>query len=152
MTDAPLTPREAEDALAAEYVLGVLDAAERAEVEARIKREPAFAARVAEWEDKLSGLNEGFAEAPAPNLLPKIEARLFPKPVKTRRFGFLGWLSGAVVASDGSSAVSTGWRGLIDISFLFGARSGPVTVLIARSPRPSWSCGWCSSSGTRPAR
>ena len=99
MTDAPLTPREAEDALAAEYVLGVLDAAERAEVEARIKREPAFAARVAEWEDKLSGLNEGFAEAPAPNLLPKIEARLFPKPVKTRRFGFLGWLSGAVVAS-----------------------------------------------------
>ena len=49
MTDAPLTPREAEDALAAEYVLGVLDAAERAEVEARIKREPAFAARVAEY-------------------------------------------------------------------------------------------------------
>jgi hypothetical protein len=60
--------------------------------------------------------------------------------------------TGAVAASDGSSAVSTGWRGLIDISFLFGARSGPVKVLIARSPRPSWSCGWCSSSGTRPAR
>lgn len=98
MTDAPLTPREAEDALAAEYVLGVLDAAERAEVAARIKRDPAFAARVADWEDRLSGLNDGFDEAPAPNLLPKIEARLFPRPAR-RGLLNLGWLSGALVAS-----------------------------------------------------
>jgi anti-sigma-K factor RskA len=126
MTDAPLTPREAEDALAAEYVLGVLDAAERAEVEARIKREPAFAARVAEWEDKLSGLNEGFAEAPAPNLLPKIEARLFPKPVKTRRFGFLGWLSGAVVASALSLAA---------VSVLAPPRPTPVATLATADNR-----------------
>ena len=98
MTDAPLTPQEAEDALAAEYVLGVLDAAERAEVAARIRRDPAFAARVADWEGRLAGLNDGFAEAPAPNLLPQIEARLFPQPAR-RRFGLLGWLSGASVAT-----------------------------------------------------
>lgn len=99
MTDAPLTPREADDALAAEYVLGVLDLAERSAVETRLKREPGFAALVADWEQKLSGLNDGFDEAPAPNLLPKIEARLFPKaPTRRSRFG-LGWLSGALVAT-----------------------------------------------------
>jgi anti-sigma-K factor RskA len=126
MTDAPLTPREAEDALAAEYVLGVLDAAERAEVAARIKREPAFAARIADWEDKLSGLNDGFAEAPAPNLLPKIEARLFPKPARSGRFGVLGWLSGALVAS----ALS-----LATVSVLAPPRPTPVATLATADNR-----------------
>ncbi|MGL4235034.1 anti-sigma factor [Tabrizicola sp.] len=102
MTDAPLTPREADDALAAEYVLGVLDLSERAEAEARIKRDPAFAALVTDWEVRLSDLNDEYAEAPAPNLLPKIEARLFPKAATSSpawRGGLFGWLSGAVVAA-----------------------------------------------------
>jgi anti-sigma-K factor RskA len=102
MTDAPLTPREADDALAAEYVLGVLDPAERAEAAARLKRDPTFAAMVADWEVKLAGMNDGFAEAPAPNLLPRIEARLFPKAPAQRKSGFgfsFGWLSGGLVAA-----------------------------------------------------
>jgi hypothetical protein len=44
MTDAPLTPHEEGEALAAEYVLGVLPLAERAEAEARVRRDPVFAA------------------------------------------------------------------------------------------------------------
>jgi anti-sigma-K factor RskA len=104
MTDAPLTPEEADDALAAEYVLGVLSLAERAEAEARLKRDPVLAARVTAWEARLSGMNDGFADAPAPNLLPQIEARLFPQaahPAPTRRrFGLgFGWLTGAAVAA-----------------------------------------------------
>lgn len=101
MTDAPLHPHEAEDALAAEFVLGVLDLTERAEAEARIRRDPGFAARVVEWEARLADLNDGFDPVPAPDLLPKIEARLFPKaPGRTRRFGLnFGWLSGALVAA-----------------------------------------------------
>ncbi len=126
MTDTAFTPREAEDALAAEYVLGVLDAAERAEVEARIRRDPAFAARVAEWEGRLSGLNDGFAEAPAPNLLPKIEARLFPKPVAARRFGLFGWLSGAAVAT----ALS-----LVTVAILAPPRPMPVATLATADNR-----------------
>lgn len=98
MTDAPLTPHEAEDALAAEYVLGVLDAAERAEVDGRVRRDAGFASRVVGWEVRLAGLNDGFGEAPAPNLLPRIEARLFPKAARGPRFGLFGWLSGATVA------------------------------------------------------
>lgn len=102
MTDAPLTPREENEALAGEYVLGVLSLAERAEAEARIKRDAGFAAMVADWEVKLGGMNDDFAEAPAPNLLPQIEARLFPTPpaAKKARFGLgFGWLSGALVAA-----------------------------------------------------
>jgi anti-sigma-K factor RskA len=101
MTDASLTPHEAENALAAEYVLGVLDLAERAEAEARRKRDPAFAALVVGWEDRLAGLNDGFEPVPAPDLLPQIEARLFPKAApQRRRFGVsFGWLSGALVAA-----------------------------------------------------
>lgn len=102
MTDAPLSPREEDDTLAAEYVLGVLDLAERAVAEARLKRDADFVALVADWEVKLGGLNDGFDEAPAPNLLPQIEARLFPKPAPAAkpRHGFsFGWLTGALVAA-----------------------------------------------------
>lgn len=101
MTDAPLTPEENDDALAAEYVLGVLDLSERAEAEARIKRDTRFAARVAAWEIRMEALNDEYAEAPAPHLLPKIEARLFPQAAPARKgFGLnFGWLTGAVVAT-----------------------------------------------------
>jgi anti-sigma-K factor RskA len=102
MTDTPLTPRDADEALAAEYVLGVLDLTERAATEARIKADPGFATLVADWEIRLSGLNDDFAEAPAPDLLPKIEARLFPAATpapRAARSGLLRWLSGMAVAT-----------------------------------------------------
>lgn len=96
--DAPLTPEEQADALAAEYVLGVLPLSERLAVEARIKTDAAFAARVADWEGRLAPLNDGYAEMPAPDLLPKIEARLFPAAAKPPRRPLFGWLAGAVTA------------------------------------------------------
>jgi anti-sigma-K factor RskA len=100
MTDAPLTPRDADDAEAAEYVLGVQSLAERTASATRVKRDPEFAAMVADWENRFEGLNDDFAEAPAPNLLPAIEARLFPKPAKgPSRAGVWRWLSGAVFAT-----------------------------------------------------
>ncbi len=84
MSDAPLSPQDEDDALAAEYVLGVLDLEARAGFERRLKAEAGLAARVAAWEGRLAGLNEGFAPAPAPDLLPAIEARLFPVAAPAR--------------------------------------------------------------------
>jgi anti-sigma-K factor RskA len=52
--------------LAAEYVLGVLDEAERREAERRIAREPAFAAEVAYWEARLGALAEDVTEVGPP--------------------------------------------------------------------------------------
>ena len=97
MTDTPLPPQDEDDALAAEYVLGVLDLPERLAAEARVKSDAPFAARVTAWETRLAGLNDAFAEAPAPDLLPQIEARLFPVAARPRR-AWLNWLSGAVAA------------------------------------------------------
>lgn len=91
-------PREADDAEAAEHVLGVQDRAARMATAARIARDPAFAGLVAAWERRLAGLNDGFAEVPAPDLLPALEARLFARPAR-RRTGLWRWLSGAAVAA-----------------------------------------------------
>lgn len=98
MTDTPLTPQEDDEALAAEYVLGVLDIADRSAVEARVKKDSAFAGRIVAWENRLAGLNEGFAETPVPKLLPKIEARLFPTAPRQRR-SYAGWFAGVAVAA-----------------------------------------------------
>jgi anti-sigma-K factor RskA len=108
MTDTPMTPRQEDDALAAEYVLGVLDLAERSAVEQRLKTDAAFAASVTAWENRLSGLNDDFAEVPAPNLLPKIEARLFPVAAAPKRSLF-GWFAGAAVAATVAIAALALW-------------------------------------------
>jgi len=81
-----------DDLTAAEYVLGVLDAAERAEVESRAKRDLSFAARISAWEDRLSDLNDDYAPTSAPNLLPKIESRLFGKARAGWRWFGWSWL------------------------------------------------------------
>jgi anti-sigma-K factor RskA len=65
------------DALAADYVLGQLDPAERQAVSARLTREPALASAVASWERRLSPLNELTPSvAPSDHLLAAIEARI----------------------------------------------------------------------------
>lgn len=53
---------EDRNALAAEYVLGTLDEAERSHAAALAVRDPQFAAAVADWEHRLSPLLGAFAE------------------------------------------------------------------------------------------
>ncbi len=96
MTDTPLTPDQEADLLAAEYVLGTLPHAERLAAQTRMTRDPAFAAAVAAWEQHLAPLNDAYTPAPAPNLLPQIEARLFPKPPRRPLWH---WLAGAAAAA-----------------------------------------------------
>lgn len=103
MTDAVPTPEDEDDALAGEYVLGVLSQDQRLAFAARLQVEPRLLTKVEAWEDRLAGLNDAFAEAQAPKLLPAIEARLFPNAARTRSAarsvgGWLSWLSGAMVA------------------------------------------------------
>ncbi len=75
MSEAP-DLSEAE-AFAAEHALGVLNARERAEAEARMAREPAFAADVEAWRARLGPMIESIAPVPAPaGLWPRIERML----------------------------------------------------------------------------
>jgi anti-sigma-K factor RskA len=91
-----LTPDD--DALAGEYVLGVLPLDERLAAERRLAADPAFAAAVAVWEGRLAPLNDAYPEQPAPDLLPAIEARLFPAPRRARRRWFAPF-AGALTAA-----------------------------------------------------
>lgn len=65
------------DALAGEYVLGTLDAAERAEVAARRLREPLLDAAIEDWEQRLAPLHSPMRPvAPPADLYARIERRL----------------------------------------------------------------------------
>lgn len=59
-------PADGGTLIAAEYVLGVLGADERAEVERRMLQEPALAAEVARWEERLGGLADTIAPVTPP--------------------------------------------------------------------------------------
>ena len=86
------------DGLAAEYVLGTLEAPARREAEALCARDPAFAEPVAEWQQRLASLGDDIAPvAPPPGLLGRIEnildilgpARATPPPARQLRRGRL---------------------------------------------------------------
>ncbi len=91
-----------DDILAGEYVLGVLTLSERLSVETRMKLDTGFARRVAQWENDFGPINDGYAELKAPNVLPRVEARLFPKKRRISNFSWfqfvMGTASAAVVA------------------------------------------------------
>lgn len=72
---------EDQTGLAAEYVLGTLDAAERAEAEERIKSDPDFAARVQTWEKQLGQLHAMVDPVePPPQIWESIKAQLGAEP------------------------------------------------------------------------
>ncbi len=65
------------DILAGEYVLGVLDATQRAAVERRIAGDPGFARLVTQWENRLAPLLESLgSEAVPAHLWPRIRTSL----------------------------------------------------------------------------
>ncbi|WP_022704805.1 anti-sigma factor [Pseudorhodobacter ferrugineus] len=99
MTDQD-TPQDDADMLAAEYVLGTLPLYQREAAATRVRRDTHFALAVARWEDRLSPLNDTYEDAPAPDLLPQIEARLFAVPAKAPKRAFWqSWFGGVAVAA-----------------------------------------------------
>ena len=65
-TILPDLPDDPDAALAAEYVLRLLDAEEEAACAARVARDTAFAAEVARWQTAFAGLDAGFAPVTPP--------------------------------------------------------------------------------------
>ncbi|MGG5820620.1 anti-sigma factor [Falsiroseomonas sp. HW251] len=122
---------EARDALAAEYVLGTLEAREAAEVARAMATDADLVAAVARWEARLAPLQQlAPPEAPPPDLWSRIEGQLEPRPV--RRFRWDGWRFGAV----GATAVAAGL-----VAFVL-LRPAPVpqlmTVLLTDRDAPAW--------------
>lgn len=72
-----MTNRDDIEALAGEYVLGTLDAAERAAVENERLRDRVLDDAIRGWERRLAPLDlSAEAEIPSPGLFPRIEARI----------------------------------------------------------------------------
>jgi anti-sigma-K factor RskA len=86
-----LSPNEEADALAAEYVLGVLSYDDRLAAEARLKSDSDFADRVSRWIMHFDALNEDYEPVQAPNLMPQIEERIFGRQESKKRnwWGFV---------------------------------------------------------------
>ena len=102
--DRALTPDDEADLLAAEFVMGTLPLDERAAAAARIRTDAGFADRVTAWENHLADLNDAYVEVPAPDVMPQIEARLFPRAARARAAWF-GWVAGALTAAGLAIAV-----------------------------------------------
>ena len=85
-----MTAPDDTDLLAAEYVLGTLDAVERSSVTRRAAGDPVLAQALEDWQFKLSPLSELTPEvAPPPSVFQAIEARLFGlRPGGTRQVRF----------------------------------------------------------------
>jgi len=111
------------DALAGEYVLGTLDAAERAEAAARRLREPALDAAILAWEHRLAPLDADTPEiVPSPavwsRILTRIEAqgastqdvqdtRVIDLTRRLKRWRAAAIMAGAIAASFAAAFV---WR------------------------------------------
>ncbi|WP_203071468.1 anti-sigma factor [Falsiroseomonas ponticola] len=131
----PMAPEE-RDALAAEYVLGTLEAREAAIVAAALATDPALAEAVAAWEAKLAPLTAlAPPEAPPPGLWARIEAALDPaRPAATPWWRRLldPWRAGAI----GATAVAAGLAAVMIL------RPAPeprlMTVLLTDREQPAW--------------
>ena len=139
MSLAPDDPA-ARDALAAEYVLGTLEAREAAAVAAALPSDPELAAAVAAWEARLAPLTAlAPGEAPPPGLWQRIEAALDPPAPAPAPAGASWWQrlldpwrAGAV----GAGAVAAGLAAVLLL------RPAPeprlMTVLLTDRDQPAW--------------
>lgn len=110
-----------DDLRAAEYVIGLLDAGQRDEVQARIAREQPFAQLVQQWEQRFAPwLGQDSPQQPSPHVWPRIRSRLGWEAVQPVRRTL--WDN------------ATFWRGLAGLAAAAGVAA--VAVLATRTPPP----------------
>lgn len=139
--NTPLDHEPEEDLRFAEYVLGVLDAGERAEVEREIEADPVAAAEVARWQRHLFPLTDEIApQTPDGNVWVRIQGGLAEKPAHPRS---------AAVARGGWWSSLPLWRGLaagaaaVAVAFIIAFIVVPRTSV---RPRPAPSIAYMAST------
>lgn len=136
MTTPALIPTpEERQALAAEYVLGTLDAATTRRVEEAAARDPVLAEEIADWEVALAPLQAlAPPEAPPPGLWDRIAGTLDPasRPAapRARAWFWPAWSFGATAVAGSLAAI------------LLLRPPGPterlMTVLLSSQDQPAW--------------
>jgi anti-sigma-K factor RskA len=116
---------DSDDLIAAEFVLGLLDADARRDAQARFERDAAFAAMVASWEAYFAPWLEGIAPVEAPAALwTRIRDTLWAHELPARR-----------AAADSLWNRLSFWRGLAGGGFAVAAASlAALMVVVAQRP------------------
>jgi anti-sigma-K factor RskA len=123
---------------AAEYVLGVLGAEERREIEHRLAREPALAAEVAFWEERLGVLADAVAPVTPPQQTwSRIEAAIQPRQAARAPslWQSLAFWRGFGIASATLAAASI--AALVYIGLVPAARTPLMATLAGSSGQPN---------------
>jgi len=124
--------------VAAEHALGVLSERERSDAEARMARDPAFAALVEAWRQRLAPLAAGLSADPPPSLWPAIERALPANDNAAVRRRLRFWRATAGLAM-GLAAAS------LAVAVLFASR--PPIVLQPPAPAPILNASLMSQGG-----
>lgn len=145
------------DALAAGFVLGTLDAAERREAQARLDRGEPFACLVEAWSERLAPLAEALPSIEPPaDLWPRIEGALWPKTAArlrptslvTSRRRIPAWRWPALAAS-----VAAAIAMLVAATAPEPSPSGRYIALLESGPaQPAWAVTLDLSDGEVSAR
>ncbi len=129
------------DLFAGEYVLGLLDAAQRREAVSRIQSDTGFARLVADWEQRLTPLLAGFDDVDVPpHLWPRIRSRLgWPAIETAKRSG--PWQNAslwrAATALAAAAALAAIAIGPLDLLRTGDTQVGPAPVVIAPIENPA---------------
>ena len=108
MSDDFTPTGEGRQLLAAEYVLGVLDAAQRDDAKRLLVQDPAFAAEVTFWEERLGGLtSEVTPVVPPAHVWNRINTALAPAARPGGLWNSLRFWRWSAVASAALAAAST---------------------------------------------
>jgi anti-sigma-K factor RskA len=133
----PADPGDGGKLIAAEYVLGVLGAEERREVERRLEQEPALAAEVAFWEARLTGLADTVAPvAPPQATWSRIEAAIEEPQQRTSMWQSLAFWRTFGIVSSALAAASI--AALAYIGFVPSARTPLLATLTGSAGQPNF--------------
>jgi anti-sigma-K factor RskA len=136
--DDTIDPADSGKVLAAEYVLGVLSAAERREVERRLAQEPALDLEVAFWEERLGGLADAVEPvAPPDTTWSRIEATIAPPAAPPASM----WQSLAFwrrLAIGSATLAAASIAGLVYIGLVPTARAPLMATLSGSAGQPNF--------------
>jgi anti-sigma-K factor RskA len=136
--DDTIDPADSGKVLAAEYVLGVLSAAERREVERRLAQEPALDVEVAFWEERLGGLADAVDPVAPPDAAwSRIEAIIAPPaPRPASIWQSLAFWRSFAIGSGTLAAASI--AGLVYIGLVPTARAPLMATLSGSAGQPNF--------------
>jgi anti-sigma-K factor RskA len=138
MSDFDTTdPADGDKVLAAEYVLGVLSAGERREVEQRLERESALASDVTFWEKQFTGLTDAVAPVTPPGAVwSRVEIAIGTAPGRPSIWNSLTfWRRFAAISATLAAASLVG---LAYVAVFPGVRAPLMATLSGSAAQPNF--------------